>query len=184
MLEGENKYIDQAKNGRKESFGVIYSYYLPKIYRFVFLKVSNKTAAEDLTHEIFLNAWKNLRGYAKTEFPFSSWLYQIARNEVIDFYRTQKKNISLEDVGENAVEFQSAANMDSQISLEKIKSTIKSLKPEQQDVLIMRFIDDMDYDEIAAAMKKSQGAIRLIQHRALNILKKTYGQNNNNIKES
>lgn len=187
MLENENNYIRQAKSGQKEAFGVIYNYYLPKIYRFVFLKVSNKTTAQDLTHEAFLNAWKNLKTYESRECPFSSWLYQIARNEVIDFYRTRKKIIPLEELQEAIEEKSLKINqekIDTVLRLEQIKYLIKFLKPEQQDVLIMRFIEDLSSEEIAAAINKSPGAVRLIQHRALNSLKELYeGKNNDDIKE-
>ncbi|TSC96901.1 MAG: RNA polymerase sigma-70 factor, ECF subfamily [Parcubacteria group bacterium Athens0714_26] len=183
MLENENKYIKQAQGGHKEAFGIIYSHYLPKIYRFISLKVNGKTTAEDLTHEVFLNAWKRLSKYETREFPFSSWLYQIARNEVIDFYRTNKKNISLENIGEGTLKTIESEDFDAVLSLEKIKVLIKFLKPDQQDVLIMRFIEDLSHDEIAAAIKKSAGAVRLIQYRAINSLKELYEKNNNNVKE-
>ena len=93
MLESEKVYIKKAKSGNQEAFGALYDHYLPSIYRFILLKVSNRAEAEDLSHEVFLSAWKNIPGYKDKGFPFSSWLYQIARNAVIDFYRTSKKNI-------------------------------------------------------------------------------------------
>lgn len=182
MLENENKYIKSAQNGNGEAFGLLYDCYLAKIYRFVFVKVNNKTIAEDLTHEVFLNAWKNLKSYAQKEFPFSSWLYQIARNEVIDFYRTRKKNISLEEIKEDYLKTQEDKDLDAEINLEIIGKLIRLLKPDQQDVIIMRFIEDLNHEEIAATLGKSAGAVRLIQHRAINSLKELYGKINRDIK--
>ena len=176
MLEGEQLHIKEAKRGNKEAFGVLYDYYLPKIYRFVYLKVNSHPETEDLVHEVFLDAWQNLHGYRYRGFPFSSWLYQIAKNAVIDFYRTSKKNIPIEDVDENILRFdgKNSESLDTELTIEKLKLVIAQLKPDYQDVLIMRFVDDLNHEEIAAALNKSEGAIRLIQHRAIKELKSYY----------
>lgn len=176
MLERELKYITRAKKGDKNAFGVLYDYYLPKIYRFIYLKTANQAETEDLTHETFLNAWQNLPRYQHRGFPFSSWLYQIAKNSVIDFYRTRKKNIQIESVDESliGISFQDSEILDGSMTIEKLKKYIALLKQDYQDVLIMRFVDDLTNEEISAALNKSQGAIRLIQHRAIKELKALY----------
>jgi len=176
MLEGELNYIKEAKKGNGAAFGLLYDYYVPKIYRFVFLKTGNKAEAEDLVHEVFLSAWQNVYRYRHQGFPFSSWLYQIARNAVIDHYRTSKKNLPIEEVDEELVKVNALyqEKLDFDLELEKLKKNISLLKPEYQDVLIMRFIEDLSQEEIAAAMNKSEGAVRLIQHRALKELKAAY----------
>ncbi|MBI4992337.1 MAG: sigma-70 family RNA polymerase sigma factor [Candidatus Harrisonbacteria bacterium] len=179
MLEEEKKHIQRAKGGNKEAFGLLYDHYLPKIYRFIFLKVANRAEAEDLAHEVFLNAWQSIYRYKDEGFPFSSWLYQIAKNGVIDFYRTSKKNIQLEAVNEELVKINAnyPENLETALALEKLQKIIRLLKPEYQDVLIMRFVEDMSHEEIAAILNKSEGAVRLIQHRALKELKSLYEKN-------
>src|SRR3989344_1037605 len=169
MLEGELQQIKEAKKGNKEAFGALYDHYLPQIYRYVYLKVSNSQEAEDLAHEVFLSAWQNVYKYKHRGFPFSSWLYQIARNSVIDFYRTSKKNVQIETVSEEFLQVNSSISeqLNIDLELEKIKKIISLLKPEYQDVLIMRFIEDLSPEEISKALDKSEGAVRLIQHRAL-----------------
>ncbi len=176
MLENEKKYIEDAKAGNQEAFGIIYNHYIAQIYRFVLFKVSGKQIAQDLTHETFLSAWQNIKNYKHKEFPISSWLYQIARNKVIDYYRTNKKNISIdtEEFDESSLGFEEQKNLDGPMNLEKIKSLITYLKPEYQDVIIMRYVEDLDHGEIAHAMKKSEGAVRLLQHRAIKNLKELY----------
>ena len=178
MLDNEKNHIRQAKKGNQEAFGLLYNHYLPQIYRFIFLKVSNRTEAEDLTHEVFLSAWQNLPNYKYEGFPFSSWLYQIAKNATIDFYRTAKKNLPIELVNEELVKFspRDPEELNTLLELEMIKICIRRLKPEYQDVLIMKFVEDLSHEEIAAALEKSQGAIRLIQHRAIKELRELYGQ--------
>lgn len=190
MLEGEQNFIRQAQRGEKEAFAKLYEHYLPQIYRFVYIKINNKAEAEDLTHEVFLNTWQNIKRYVPREFPFSSWLYRIARNEVIDFYRTNKKNIRLELIEENSLGIPEteSLNLDQALELENIKKLFQHLTQEQRDVLIMRFVEDLSPKEISGALNKSEGAIRIIQHRALNELKeliyKNVGDNNSNIKEA
>ena len=103
MLEEEKSLIKKARAGNTKAFGNLYDHYLPQIYRFILLKVRRKSEAEDLAHEVFLSAWKNIGNYADQGFPFSSWLYQIAKNAVIDFYRTSKNNLPVEMVDESFI---------------------------------------------------------------------------------
>lgn len=174
MLEDEEKIIIQAKTGDTRCFSDLYSHYLPPIYRFIYMKVSEREAAEDLTHEVFLTAWQNLSRYESRGFPFSSWLYQIARNRVIDFYRVKKHHAPLEEVD---AELAVAKNIleavtDESLALDNVRAAISNLHPDHQDVLLMKFMEELSHEEIARIMKKSPGAIRLIQHRALNELRK------------
>ncbi len=178
MLDGEKQLIANAKRrGGASSFGKLYDYYQPKIYRFVYLKVSNREEAEDITHQVFLSAWQNIKAYTFQGFPFSSWLYRIARNRVIDHYRTSKSTQSIE--GTEAMLISSQENIvsatDNALEIERIQVALKRLPLDQQDVLIMRFVDDMPHKDIAAALKKTEGAVKVIQHRALKKLKGILG---------
>jgi len=105
MLDGEYKVIKGAQKGNSESFGILYDHYSHQIYRFILMRVSHKQEAEDLTHEVFLNAWQNIDNYDYRGLPFSSWLYRIARNRVIDHYRTKKEVVSIDNVDENNLMF-------------------------------------------------------------------------------
>jgi len=176
MLEGEYQIIRRAKKGGSEDFGLLYDHYVPQIYRFVLLKVSHKHEAEDLTHEIFLSAWKNIDSYKYRGLPFSSWLYQIARNRVIDYYRTKKEQLSIENVNENEFRIvdNTEQNLDQQVALNKIRQALPQLKEDQQQIIILRFIEDLSPAEISEIMDKSEGAIRLIQHRAIKKLKEIF----------
>lgn len=174
MLEGENSLIKKAQGGEAASFGDLYDHYSKPIYRYVFLKTSHKSLAEDITHEVFLSAWQNINNYSFQGFPFSSWLYQIARNRVIDHYRTRKELINLDDLEEKNVELvnQSDFQIDQNLTMEKIKAGLSNLPEDQKDVIIMRFINDLSTPEISSIINKSEGAVRLIQHRAIANLKK------------
>lgn len=181
MLENEWQIIKQARQGSAEHFGILYDHYIAPIYRFIFLKVSDKAAAEDITHEVFLRAWQNIGSYNDQGHPFSSWLYQIARNKVIDYYRTKRNNVSLENIAEDSIQVAPAIaeNLDLQSSFQQVKAAISQLNEEQQNVIILRFIEEKSSSEIAEIIGKSEGAVRIIQHRALNKLRELLQSSNN-----
>lgn len=174
MLDGEKKLIERAIGGGTSAFGSLYDYYQPRIYRFVLIKVSRREDAEDLTHQVFLNAWQNIGSYKYLGFPFSSWLYKIARNQVIDFYRTRHAETSLEKVDPERFIVPATAQFDAteKMEIEKVWMAMQNLKPEHKDVVVMRFIEDLPIKEVAIALEKSEGAVKLLQHRAIKELKK------------
>ena len=172
-MNNEEKLIAKAKAGEREAFGVLYDNYVSGIYRFVLIKVGSKADAEDLTHQVFLNAWQKIGRYISKGFPFSSWLYRIAQNAVIDFYRTNKKHVDIDAIPEDALsdkpEFD--RQIDNAMQVRLVHSTLKELDQDQQSVLIMRFVNELTNKEVAQALGKSEGAVRVIQHRALKQLR-------------
>ncbi len=177
MLDGEEKIVALAVGGDPKAFGALYDHYQPQIYRFLFLKVAGREEAEDLTHQVFLSAWLGIPRYKHRGFPFSSWLYQIARNQVVDHYRARKEAVSLEGIDPEAfAERFDEADMDKSLEVERAIGMIRSLKQEYQDVLILRFVEDLSVKEVASMMGKSEGAIKLLQHRALRVLREKLGE--------
>lgn len=170
----EEELVKKAQSGENKAFGELYDKYIVRIYRFVFIKVTSKHDAEDLTSQIFMSAWQNIRNFEFQGFPFSSWLYKIASNTVIDFYRTRKQTESIQFVAEETfAEFpEFSENIDQALELQIIKRGVQKLESDQQNVLIMKFVDELSNKEIAGALGKSEGAVRVIQHRALKQLKK------------
>jgi len=173
MLDGEKQVIIDAIGGEASAFGLLYDHYHPAIYRFVLIKVGRREEAEDLTHQVFLSAWQNIKKYKDLGYPFGSWLYQIARNQVIDHYRTAKRTQSLEDLDPDYAVSSSddEADTENKLEMEKIKTALTKLKPLYQDIVIMRFIEELSIKETAAALGKSEGAIKLLQHRAIKQLR-------------
>lgn len=173
MLDGEDTLVKSAVAGEASAFGSLYDHYQPRIYRFVLIKVSRREEAEDLTHQVFLSAWQNIHNYRNIGFPFSSWLYRIARNQIIDYYRTRKQATSIEQIDPehfaHLPELHTA--VDTHIEMTRVRQALSTLKDEHQDVIIMRFVEDLPIKEVAAALGKTEGAIKLIQHRALKQLK-------------
>jgi RNA polymerase sigma-70 factor (ECF subfamily) len=173
MIDGEKDIIEKAIQGEASAFGLLYDKYQPQIYRFIYLKVGHREEAEDLTHQVFLKAWGNIDRYDFRGFPFSSWLYQAARNQVIDYYRTKKTNIALESISELRIEEVSySGSIDENSEIKKIKKAISRLNPVQQDVIILRFIEDFSVSETASILNKTETAVKLLQHRAIKNLSK------------
>jgi RNA polymerase sigma-70 factor (ECF subfamily) len=175
MLDGEEEKLiqDAVKVGDSSAFGKLYDHYQPMIYRFVLVKVGRREEAEDITHQVFLQAWQNIRTYRHRGYPFGSWLYRIARNQVIDHYRAQKDDVALDTLDGENVSFQTnQPDISLRIDMEKVMVAIRELKPEYQDAVIFRFIEDLSIRETADAMHKTEGAVKLIQHRAIEELRK------------
>lgn len=173
MLDGEDKITNEAVKGEASAFGLLYDHYQPQIYRFVMLKTGRREEAEDLTHQVFLHAWQNIGNYKDLGYPFSSWLYRIARNQVIDYYRVRKNALSLEDADSELIAQDNpetdAAN---RLEFQKLTLAVKKLKPDYQDIVILRFVEELSIREVAGTVGKSEGAVKLLQHRALKQLKK------------
>ena len=173
-MKEEDKLIYKAKEGEAQAFGKLYDQYMPAIYRFIFFRVGGrKSDAEDLSHQVFLSAWQNIKRYEFQGFPFSSWLYRIAHNAIIDYYRTSKSHLAIENIPEeiSAENSDIEEKLDRDLKLKLVKSALTELEPDQQNVGLMKFVNDLSNKEIATALDKSEGAIRVIQHRALKQLK-------------
>jgi RNA polymerase sigma-70 factor (ECF subfamily) len=171
----------KARKGDQGAFGEIYNQFFKKIFRFIFFRVNHKEAAEDLTEEVFLKAYVKIAS-VRDELAFEGWLYQIARNAVIDYYREKKIVVALEDV-ENILEYESnfidVLNLGQDQKL--LMKLLMKLPPEQQIVLKLKFLEDLENEVIAEMLHKSEGAIRVIQHRAITKLQqlfKNHGQSN------
>jgi len=162
------------KNPQKK-FSKIYDKYINKIYRFIFLKVNSLDIAEDLCSETFLKGWQVFKEDSnKIENP-QAFLYQIARNLVIDHYREKGGTnfVSPEIVPivdpNPGVEEKMALSSD----IDNIRTALVSLGGEYQDVIIYRYLDDLSISEIAEMLNKSEGAVRVMLHRALKALRAT-----------
>ncbi len=186
MLDGQEKLDEKAIildaiNGKASAFGLLYDKYNEQIYRFIYLKVSHREEAEDLAHQVFLNAWQNIKNYKFKGFPFSSWLYQIARNQVIDHYRTKKDVFDIENIEEPATPGNSLSDkLELDMEIEIVKKAILKLRQEQQDIIILRFVDDLSPKEVAIALKRPESTVRVIQHRAIKNLQKIINESNDN----
>ena len=164
------RLVKQTIDGDVEAFGELYSIYLDRIYRYVFYQVHNKVTAEDLTEEIFIKAWRGIGKYKWKGQPFSAWLYRIAHNHVIDYFRTSRQHQPL-DREIPADGDQPQQELETKQIQQSLLRAISSLPQQQKQVIILKFIEDLDNRAIEHIMGKSQGAIRVMQMRALAALR-------------
>jgi RNA polymerase sigma-70 factor (ECF subfamily) len=172
--ESEDYLVQQAIKRDRAAFTVLYEFCVDRVYRDVYYRVSSHADAEDITQEAFVKAWQSIDRYKRTGAPFVSWIITIAGNLVIDHYRKQAKVIVTDEIYEfkPAEQVQDPAreaevNVDNAI----IKEAVLKLKGDKQRVILMHFIDGLTYEEIARALNKSEGAVRVIQYRALGELR-------------
>ncbi|GAC1413566.1 MAG: sigma-70 family RNA polymerase sigma factor [Candidatus Doudnabacteria bacterium] len=151
----------------QQSFNELYDLYITKIYNFIYYRTHHKQTSEDLTSKTFIKAWENLHQFDEEKAKFSSWLYSIARNNVIDHYRREKSHWDLDLIldlssGENVED-----NTALKLQLEKVKEYLKELPDEQRDIVIMRAWDDLSYKEIAEILNKSEASCKMSFYRTL-----------------
>ncbi len=157
-----------------ELFGKLYDMYAPRLYRFVYFKVSTSHDAEDLTSDIFLKAWQYINEHREIE-SFSGLLYTIARNVIIDFYRQRatgrEESLSEEFIEKASDKGKSAEAMSEAHDAKMMLEHLKQLKEEYREVLTLRYVDELEIKEISQILGKSQINVRVITHRALAALK-------------
>ena len=156
-----------------EQFSRIYDQYIEKIYRFVYLKVNSQEVAEDITSKVFLNGLEAYREKRVIDNP-RAFLYQIARNVVIDHYREKgRTKIVSADltklIADPKTSLYEKAVLNS--DMEIVKLAIQSLKKDYQDVIIWHYLEDMSIAEMAQILNKPEGTIRVMIHRGLESVK-------------
>jgi len=175
-MELSDKEIEElvlkSQKGDQEAFGKVYDLYVTPIYRYIFYKVSDSDV-EDLTEILFLKAWENIRKYKKRKkTSFKSWLFRIAHNLVVDHYRLNREHASLDPwISDTKKEADPARLAQDSLNNERLKFAISKLKKGYQQILILKFINDLSNTEISEVLKKSEGSVRILQFRALKALK-------------
>ena len=163
-------YVKMAIDGDVDAYGVLYNTFVAPIFRYVFFQVSDRMKAEDITQEVFIKSWKSIRTCRGKEDIFSAWLYRIAYNQIVDTLRKNKQEISLEltdPVGNTNTESEAETSLEWQRVLE----ALKTLPKPQRQLIILKFMEGVENDEIGDIMGKRQGAIRALQMRALDNLR-------------
>ncbi|MBU1146499.1 RNA polymerase sigma factor [Patescibacteria group bacterium] len=165
-----------------EVFGKLYDIYVDQIYRFIYFKVGRKEEAEDLTGDVFLKTWQYINEMGSEVIDnLRAFLYQTARNTVIDFYRSrdqkefvalpqendeEKLPVEIIDVKQDLVEKIELAS-----DLEEVKKALQKIREEYREVIILRFVEEMSITETAEILGKSEGAVRVLVHRAVAALR-------------
>lgn len=172
--KSEDNLVRQAVGRDKAAFGELYDSCVDRVYRHVFYRISNHADTEDITQETFIRAWKAIDRYRRTGAPFVAWLITIADHLIADHYRSRRRSVQTAEERGNTVDHQivdpqekAGADFDNTA----IRGAVLKLRGDKQKVILMHFIDGFSYREIARALNKSEGAVRVIQHRALEELR-------------
>lgn len=171
MENKELALIKACQSGDAEAFGQLYDKYFKKIYSFVYYKIGQKETTEDLVSTIFIKALDNVKKFKVDKGTFSSWLYRITRNTVIDYYRTNKQTVDLENVLEPSIENNMSTNLDVSIRLAEVKEKMSQLSEQQQEIIILRVWQQLSYKEIADIMDKSESSCKMAFSRSIKELR-------------
>ena len=172
-MPDEQSLVDRAKNYDREAFAQLYEENFDKIFRYIALKIGNQMEAEDLTQQVFMKALKSISSFKWQDVPFSAWLYKIAHNQVVDYIR-KKNRQPVAELNEDIT----ASNdnplkaTELKIETEELAKALKKLTPLQQEVISLRFSCEMPIAKVAVIMGKKEGAVKALQHSAVQSLRK------------
>ncbi len=168
-------WIQAAQRNERQAFDRLYELFADRIFRYLFYRVGDQQLAEDLTADVFVRLLEKIQtfrlGQRDQTIVFSAWLYRIAHNRLVDHLRKQSRSetesleavtLSHDDTPDVAVE--------AVLEQEELVDAISALTVEQKQVVVLRFLEGYRIKEVAGIMDKSEGAIKALQHRALNAL--------------
>jgi RNA polymerase sigma-70 factor (ECF subfamily) len=167
--------VSRSKAGELEAFGALYERYLDTVYRYVRSHIGDRHAAEDLTEMVFLRAFDSLDGYEERGWPFSAFLYRIARNQVIDHYRARRDIGDLQEAEDGGAEL-IESELDRREEVETMRQALSKLKPEYQEVIRLRVLLGLSTPTVANCLGRSEGATRVLLCRALAELRRRVGE--------
>jgi RNA polymerase sigma-70 factor, ECF subfamily len=165
----EQRLLQRARRGDAEAFAALYRANVQAIFRYIIYRVSHAPLAEDLTGDVFVRALKGISAYQEQGKPFVAWLYRIAHDRVVDYYRQQDRQPATPLSDEDPLPVTS--NMDEGLlrrqAARALREAIAELTADQQQVIILRFIEGQRIEKVAQIMGKNANAIKQLQHRAL-----------------
>jgi len=183
MVKGRAKYppevsaenaVSLARSGNSEAFSFLYNQNVNRIYNYIFYRVGSEHDAEDITSRVFYRAFGHIKNYEEKGVPFSAWLYRIAHNLIANWHRDRqrRKEVSLDDQPEIPQRIDLPETViEKRQEMELLLRGIRRLAPERQQLILLKFLDDLSNAEIAVIMGRTEGAIKSLYHRALIALK-------------
>jgi RNA polymerase sigma-70 factor (ECF subfamily) len=171
----EAMLLARAQAGDTGAFGELYDRYFDEVFRFLNAQVWRTEDAEDLAIEVFARAWEYLPRYRDRGHSFSAFLYSVARNALIDHYRRSRTRAGMEV--EEDEQLADTEKLPEEVYLlqrerRELVEALNELPPDYRHVLVLRFINEESPEEIARILRRSEGAVRVLQHRALKALRK------------
>ncbi len=169
--------VKQAQAGGSAAFSALYEHYYDSIYRYVSFRTGSFADAEDITAEVFVRMIESIHRFRWKGYPFSSWLFRIAHNLVVDFYRKKgrRNTVPLDDAPQivDAAVFDADARMDIELSMGDVRRAMENLTDLQREAITLRFAAGLSVAETAKAMGKKDNAVKALQHAGLKKLRRT-----------
>lgn len=172
---GIKRLMQLAKEGDTEAFGRIYEIYFLPVFRYIYFRVQDRVEAEDLTQNVFLKIFNSIENFRVQDKSPLAYFFTVARNTVIDYWR-KKKNIAESDNTKRIVNMPDSQKdpkklLEEREKEETVLEAIKHLTEDQQEVIVLKFIQGFSNKEISKILGKTEDAIRQIQCRALRVLR-------------
>ncbi|MCH8870097.1 MAG: sigma-70 family RNA polymerase sigma factor [Chloroflexi bacterium] len=168
--------VRMAQEGDTSSFGELYERFFDQIYRYVSFKTGSPSEAEDITGEVFVRMLESIHKFKWQGHPFSSWLFRIAHNLVVDHFRRKGKRnvVSLDNATINveAVAVDVDSHIDTEMSMDEVRKAMVGLTVLQKEVISLRFAAGLSVAETAEAVGKKENAVKALQHAGLKKLRR------------
>lgn len=173
-MHDEESLVRRAKQHDEAAFSELYEEHFSKIYRYCVLRLGNEMEAEDMAQQVFLRALESIGSFQWKGVPFSSWLFRIAHNQVVDYHRKRARYVTvpLEDQQEDQHGIDPSELCERKVDIEQLGLAVQQLTPAQREVISLRFAAELPIAEAARIMGKSQGAVKALQHSAIVALRK------------
>lgn len=172
-MQDEQSLVQRAQQHDEEAFAELYEKYFDKIYRYISLKIGNRIEAEDMTQQVFINALRSISSFKWRGLPFSAWLFRIAHNQVVDYFRKKTRHpVSVLNESITASRDNPQKMIEQKMDIEQLVLATKYLTLSQQEVIALRFAGELPISQVAGIMGKSDGAIKALQHSAIVALRK------------
>jgi RNA polymerase sigma-70 factor (ECF subfamily) len=169
--EADERLLIEAAQKDPARFAELYECHFERVYAYVVRRVGDRAETEDLTSEVFHHALANLQRFEWRGIPFAAWLYRIAANLISDRWQRKRR----EDVAEEPEEIESAPARSAELEDVERKATlfrlVETLPAEQRRVVVLRFVEEKSIKEVAREIRKTEGAVKQLQFRALTSLR-------------
>ena len=170
MEISDDEALNRAIQGDPEAFSILYERYVKRIYNYIFYRTGNPPDAEDLTERVFHRAFGHIQSYTNRGVPFSAWLYRIAHNLVANWHRdhARRQDLALEDVILVGAAFEMPEWVaETNEQRRWLLAAIRHLPEERQELLILKFVEQLSNAEVGQIMGRTEGAIKSLYHRTL-----------------
>lgn len=172
-MQDEETLVRRAQQNDQVALTQIYEDNFDRIYRYIVIKIGDRAEAEDMTQQVFLKVLKSISSFKFRGMPFTSWLYRIAHNQVVDYLRKKSRRTTV-PLDETMPSFNDGPESvtERKIAIEEVAAAAKKLTPAQQEVISLRFAGALSIAEVARVMGRSEGAVKALQHSAIVALRK------------